>query len=161
MGSRQDPYAVPIEELCLTVRCYNLLKRDGIDTVGQLAVLPRQHLLGLRNFLPRDLDELNRKLRDLGLSPWAAPPPAVPPAGRGTAGKRPGRPGRLWLYALSAVGVLLPAPERDRWVEEWKGELHQLSSRKAKARFTASLLFAGCMNLARTLRDRPPGDKPA
>lgn len=163
MASRNDPHAVPIEELGLTVRCYNILKREGINTVGQLAVLSRRHIMGLRNFAPKDMDALQGKLSELGLSPWAARQPAQDHAGRGTAGPRPGsaRPSRLWRGALSAAGALLPAGERDRWVEEWEGELHALSSPKARAGFILSLLFVGARKLAVALRHPRPGDKSA
>jgi hypothetical protein len=46
-------------------------------------------------------------------------------------------------------------------VEEWEGELHVLGSRKARARFTVSLLFAGVRTLVATLRRVRPGHKPA
>ena len=163
MESREDPYNVPIEDLYLTVRCYNALKRDGIDTVGQLAVLPERHLMGLRNFTPRTMDELKGRLQELGLSPWDTPRSTGIQGGSGAAGQapRPRRPGWLSLRALGAAGALLPAEERDRWVEEWKSELHSLGSRTARARFSLSLLFAGGRRLAVTLRQVWPGEKPA
>jgi hypothetical protein len=163
MASREDAYNVPIEDLYLTVRCYNVLKRDGIDTVGQLAVLPEGHLMALRNFLPRDMDALKGKLEELGLFPWDAPQSTGNQVGSATAGRAPGprRPGRLSLSALSAAGALLPADERDRWAEEWKGELHALGSRTARASFILSLLLTGGRRLAVTLRQVWPGEKPA
>jgi hypothetical protein len=163
MESREDPYNVPIEDLYLTVRCYDVLKREGINTVGQLAMLPERHLMGLRNFTPRCMDSLKRKLEELGLSPWDAPQSTGNRAENGTVGQMPGprRPGGLSLRALSVAGALLPAEERDRWVEEWKGELHALRSRKARAMFVMSLLFAGGRKLAVTLRHVLPGEKPA
>jgi hypothetical protein len=163
MESRDHPYTVPIEELYLTVRCYDVLKREGINTVGQLAMLPERHLMGLRRFTPATMGELKGKLKELGLSPWDAPQSTGNRAGSGTAGPMSGprRPGGLSLRALSVVGALLPAQERDRWVEEWKGELHTLRSRKARAMFVMSLLFAGGRKLAVTLRHVWPGEKPA
>ena len=163
MESREDPYNAPIEDLNLTVRCYNALKRDGINIVGQLAVLPERHLMGLPNFTPASMDSLKRKLGELGLFPWDAPQATGNQAGSDTAGQAPGsrRPGRLWLAALSAAGALLPADERDRWTEEWKGELHSLGSRTARTRFILSLLLAGGRRLAVTLRQVWPGEKPA
>jgi hypothetical protein len=163
MESREDPYNVPIEDLNLTVRCYNALKRDGINTVGQLAVLPERHLMDLRNFTPATMGELKGKLEQLGLSPWDAPQSTGNRADSGTAGQMPAprRPGGLSLRALSVAGALLPAAERDRWVEEWKGELHALRSRKARAMFVMSLLFAGGRKVAVTLRHVWPGEKPA
>jgi Bacterial RNA polymerase, alpha chain C terminal domain len=150
MQSRDDLYRTPIERLTLTVRCYNVLKREGINTVGQLAVLPERYLLGLRNFTPVAMGELKAKLEQLGLSPWDAPQST-----------RTRAAGSLSRHALDAAGALLPAAERDRWVEEWKGELHALGSRKARALFVMSLLFAGARKLAATLRHVWPGGKPA
>jgi hypothetical protein len=79
MEPRADSYNAPIEELCLTVRCYSALKRDGIDTVGQLAMLPERHLMGLRNFTARTMDELKGRLEELGLFPWGPDLRHVPP----------------------------------------------------------------------------------
>lgn len=156
MNSRKDPYAIPIEELYLTVRSYNVLKRAGVNTVGQLAVLPEWHLTGLRNFTPKNMGELKAKLELLDLSPWDAPQSTRIQTDIGAAGQRPElrRPGRLSLRALSVAGAMLPASERGRWVEEWKGELHALRSRKARATFITSLLFAGGRKLASTLLPR-------
>jgi hypothetical protein len=153
MARHQDPYAVRIESLCLTVRCYNALKRDGIDTVGQLVRLPERYLLALRNFTPRTMAELKDKLLLLDLSPWDTWWPA-----EDGLSCRP--PGRLARWALNAAGVLLPALDRDRWLEEWHGELHVLGSRRARARFLVSLLvpllLAGGRKFAVTLRHSWP-----
>jgi hypothetical protein len=153
MAHHEDPYAVRIEDLCLTVRCYNALKRDGIDTVGQLVRLPERYLLALRNFTPRTMAELKDKLLLLDLSPWDTWQPVKNrPAGR--------PPGRLARWVLNAAGVLLPAMDRDRWLEEWHGELHVLRSRGARARFLVSLLvpllLAGGRKFAVTLRHAWP-----
>lgn len=98
MEPREDPYNAPIEELCLTVRCYSALKRDGIDTVGQLAMLLERHLMGLRNFTPRTMDELKGRLEELGLFQWDAPQSTGNQGGSGAAGQAPGpgRPGYRW-----------------------------------------------------------------
>ena len=57
----------PIEELELTVRAYNCLKRAGITRVGE--ILRRMEkgvdeMLAIRNFGKKSLDELVLKLRD-------------------------------------------------------------------------------------------------
>jgi hypothetical protein len=161
MASGGGAHNVPIEELCLTVRCYNALKRDGIDTVGQLVMLPERYVRSLRNVTPGTMDELKGKLHQLGLSPWGAPR-AAKRAGRRTAVRvrDPRRPGWLSLRALGLAGALLPAAERHRWVEEWKGELYAFRSRRARARFIVSLLLTGGGKLAVTLRHVWPGEKP-
>ncbi|MGL5248003.1 MAG: DNA-directed RNA polymerase subunit alpha, partial [Brooklawnia sp.] len=42
--------ALPVEDLNLTVRSYNCLKREGIHTVGELVSRSEQDLLDIRNF---------------------------------------------------------------------------------------------------------------
>ena len=42
--------ALPIEDLDLTVRSYNCLKREGIHTVGELVGRSEADLLDIRNF---------------------------------------------------------------------------------------------------------------
>ncbi|MFN3332472.1 MAG: DNA-directed RNA polymerase subunit alpha [Caldilinea sp.] len=60
-------FDAPIEELELTVRAYNCLKRAGITKVGE--ILKRmekgeEEMLAIRNFGKKSLDELVEKLRD-------------------------------------------------------------------------------------------------
>jgi hypothetical protein len=160
----EDPSGVPIEQLCLTIRWYHTLKRNGIHTVGQLAALPEPRLKAMALPPRATMDELRDKVGRLGLSPWDAPALAGNQAGGGAAVRGPGSggPGRLSSWALRAAGaLLLPAGERARWAEEWKGELRALGSRKARARFIASLLLAGGRELAMTLRQARPGRKRA
>jgi DNA-directed RNA polymerase subunit alpha len=62
-------YETPIEELELTVRAYNCLKRAGITQVGEiLEKLQRgeEEILAIRNFGQKSLDELMEKLREKG-----------------------------------------------------------------------------------------------
>lgn len=51
-----------IEELHLSPRTYNCLKRAGIDTLEQLRALPTQQLLELRGMGPVSFEELQRTL---------------------------------------------------------------------------------------------------
>src|SRR5689334_7620039 len=60
--------ALPIEELQLTVRSYNCLKREGIHTVGELISRSEQDLLDIRNFGAKSIDEVKAKLHEMGLS---------------------------------------------------------------------------------------------
>ncbi|MBV9453891.1 MAG: DNA-directed RNA polymerase subunit alpha, partial [Rubrobacter sp.] len=39
----------PVEDLELTVRSYNCLKREGVDTIGQLATMTEEELMNIRN----------------------------------------------------------------------------------------------------------------
>ncbi|MGK2874353.1 MAG: DNA-directed RNA polymerase subunit alpha [Nocardioides sp.] len=60
--------ALPVEELNLTVRSYNCLKREGIHTVGELISRSEQDLLDIRNFGAKSIDEVKLKLHEMGLS---------------------------------------------------------------------------------------------
>ena len=59
--------AMPVEELNLTVRSYNCLKREGLDTVGELLQRSEQDLLDIRNFGAKSIDEVKLKLHEMGL----------------------------------------------------------------------------------------------
>ncbi len=61
-----DRYNTPIEELQLSVRAYNCLKRSGLMTVGQVLEKSEDELLGLRNFGRKSYDELRDRLIELG-----------------------------------------------------------------------------------------------
>jgi DNA-directed RNA polymerase subunit alpha len=56
----------PIEELDLTVRSYNCLKRHGINTIGQLAECTEADLLNIRNFGAKSIEEVKDKLQSRG-----------------------------------------------------------------------------------------------
>lgn len=60
--------ALPVEELNLTVRSYNCLKREGVHTVGELVSRSEQDLLDIRNFGSKSIDEVKLKLHEMGLS---------------------------------------------------------------------------------------------
>jgi DNA-directed RNA polymerase subunit alpha len=60
--------ALPVEDLQLTVRSYNCLKREGIHTVGELISRSEQDLLDIRNFGAKSIDEVKLKLHEMGLS---------------------------------------------------------------------------------------------
>jgi DNA-directed RNA polymerase subunit alpha len=59
--------ALPIEELNLSVRSYNCLKREGLNTVGELVQRTEQELTDIRNFGQKSIDEVKSKLDELGL----------------------------------------------------------------------------------------------
>ena len=63
----QRLYEMPIEDLNLTVRAYNCLKRAGITKVGQVLEMSIDDLLGVRNFGHKSLDELRERLEAHGL----------------------------------------------------------------------------------------------
>lgn len=60
-------FAMPIEDMDLTVRSYNCLKREGIHTVGELVTRTEADLLDIRNFGQKSIDEVKEKLYGLGL----------------------------------------------------------------------------------------------
>ncbi len=59
--------AMAIEELDLTVRSYNCLKREGINTVAELINLSEDQLMNIRNFGSKSVDEVRDKLTSMGL----------------------------------------------------------------------------------------------
>ena len=59
---------VLIEELELGVRSYNCLKREGIQTVGDLVTKTEAELLNIPNFGKKSIDEVKEKLDERGLS---------------------------------------------------------------------------------------------
>ncbi|MBW3562095.1 MAG: DNA-directed RNA polymerase subunit alpha [Actinobacteria bacterium] len=59
---------MPIEDLDLSVRSYNCLKREGVGTVGELVSKSENDLLEIRNFGSKSIEEVKEKLEELGLS---------------------------------------------------------------------------------------------
>ncbi len=57
-----------IEELELSVRSYNCLKRAAISTVQQLTEKSEEEMMKVRNLGRKSLEEVTNKLHDLGLS---------------------------------------------------------------------------------------------
>ena len=66
--------ALPIEDLDLTVRSYNCLKREGIHTVGELVGRSEADLLDIRNFGAKSIDEVKAKLHSMGMALKDSPP---------------------------------------------------------------------------------------
>jgi hypothetical protein len=62
------PLDTPIEELGLSVRSYNCLKRVGITTVGELAAMSEADLLDIRNVGRSSVNEFRTQLLELGLT---------------------------------------------------------------------------------------------
>ncbi len=59
---------LPIEELDLSVRSYNCLKRAGINTVEELIKKTEEDMMKVRNLGKKSLDEVKSKLDELGLA---------------------------------------------------------------------------------------------
>ncbi|MFQ5933612.1 MAG: DNA-directed RNA polymerase subunit alpha C-terminal domain-containing protein, partial [Dehalococcoidia bacterium] len=67
-----EQYNLPIENLGLTARTLNCLKRAGINKVGEVLETSKEELLAIRNFGEKSLTELHEALDAKGLLP--APP---------------------------------------------------------------------------------------
>jgi len=63
-----EKYNMPVEQLDLSVRTMNCLRRGGISTVGELISKGEEELLALRNFGQKSKQELEERLNALGLS---------------------------------------------------------------------------------------------
>lgn len=63
-----EKYNLPVEELDLSVRTMNSLRRGGIITVGDLVTKGEKELLSLRNFGQKSRLEVEDRLKALGLS---------------------------------------------------------------------------------------------
>ena len=57
-----------IEELDLSVRAYNCLKRAGINSVAELVLKNQEDMMKVRNLGRKSLEEVEQKLSGLGLS---------------------------------------------------------------------------------------------
>lgn len=57
-----------IDELELSVRSYNCLKRAGINTVEELINRSSDDMMKVRNLGRKSLEEVLNKLKELGLS---------------------------------------------------------------------------------------------
>ena len=66
-SKKEKVLEMPIEELELSVRSYNCLKRAGIATVEDLANKSQEDMMKVRNLGKKSLDEVTFKLRSLGL----------------------------------------------------------------------------------------------
>lgn len=62
-----EKYNMAIEDLNLSMRAYNCLRRSGLMTVGQVLEKSEEELLALRNFGRKSYDELRERLDELGL----------------------------------------------------------------------------------------------
>ena len=56
-----------IEELDLSVRAYNCLKRAGINSVAELVQKNQEDMMKVRNLGRKSLEEVEQKLSGLGL----------------------------------------------------------------------------------------------
>ncbi|GAW90881.1 DNA-directed RNA polymerase subunit alpha [Calderihabitans maritimus] len=66
--SKDKILEMTIEELDLSVRSYNCLKRAGINTVEELIQRTEEDMMKVRNLGKKSLEEVTSKLAELGLS---------------------------------------------------------------------------------------------
>jgi DNA-directed RNA polymerase subunit alpha len=64
----EEKYDMPVEQLDLSVRTMNCLRRGGIATVGELISRGEKGLLALHNFGQKSRQEVEEKLASMGLS---------------------------------------------------------------------------------------------
>jgi DNA-directed RNA polymerase subunit alpha len=61
-----EQYNMPLEDLGLSVRTFNCLKRGGLTKAGELIEKSDDELLGIKNFGQKALEEVKRRLVELG-----------------------------------------------------------------------------------------------
>lgn len=69
-----DIYDTPIEELDLSTRTYNCLKRADITKVGQVLEMDEKALLSVRNLGQKSMEEIRDKLIERGYIPRGSVP---------------------------------------------------------------------------------------
>ncbi|MBQ4347835.1 MAG: DNA-directed RNA polymerase subunit alpha [Firmicutes bacterium] len=67
-GKKEKVLEMSIEDLDLSVRSYNCLKRAGINTVEDLANRTEEDMMKVRNLGRKSLEEVLNKMAELGLS---------------------------------------------------------------------------------------------
>ena len=66
--SKEKTLEMTIEELDLSVRSFNCLKRAGINTVEDLTNKTEEEMMKVRNLGRKSLEEVFQKLEELGFS---------------------------------------------------------------------------------------------
>jgi carbon monoxide dehydrogenase subunit G len=118
-GSGDEPegdLGQPIEELGLSLRSYNSLRREGVHTVGGLSSRTREDLLAIDHIGPASVEEIKQKLADRGLTladspassnglPGAAPLKPAPAAATASPLPAPGAPAAATASPPPAPGA--------------------------------------------------------
>ncbi len=80
-----EKYNMPVEQLDLSVRTMNCLRHAGITTVGEILSRGEKELMLLRNFGQKSKQEIEDRLKAIGLSlkPEGVAAPAAPAAAAG------------------------------------------------------------------------------
>lgn len=66
-SQKEKALEMTIEELELSVRSFNCLKRAAINTVEELTQRSEEDMMKVRNLGKKSLDEVKHKLEELGL----------------------------------------------------------------------------------------------
>lgn len=127
-----DKFNMPIEDLNLTMRAYNCLRRSGLMTVGQVLEKSEEELLALRNFGRKSYDELRVRLDELDLlSANAGGEDDLPEAAPLGDEDVPMRPAAVEDHGSSAETAEASTDdgggETDVDMEDWKRKLQQLT----------------------------------
>lgn len=61
--------ALTIEDLLLSIRAYNCLKRSGVETVSELEAMKNEDFIKVRNLGCKSLEEIYQKLISIGRNP--------------------------------------------------------------------------------------------
>jgi len=80
----EEQYNMPVEQLDLSVRTMNCLRRASIATVGELISTGEKELMALRNFGQKSRDEIEERLQTMGMSLSPQDEESVLPAEEGT-----------------------------------------------------------------------------
>jgi DNA-directed RNA polymerase subunit alpha len=97
----EEKYNMPMEQLDLSVRTNNCLRRANIATVGELVTKTERDLLRLRNFGQKSLLEIRDRLNGLGLSLTSETQEEAPPVKEETKSESPAQEeGSTGLTAL-------------------------------------------------------------
>ena len=67
-GQKEKVLEMTVEQLDLSVRSFNCLKRAGINTVSELTDKTEDEMMKVRNLGKKSLEEVQEKLDELGLS---------------------------------------------------------------------------------------------
>lgn len=67
MSQKMRLLEMSIEDLDLSVRSYNCLKRANVNTVGQLVSMTAEEMMKVRNLGKKSLEEIQNKVEELGL----------------------------------------------------------------------------------------------
>jgi DNA-directed RNA polymerase subunit alpha len=65
---KTNTLSIPIDDLNLSVRSYNCLKRSGIQSIQQLTSMTRNEVEKIKNLGKKSLREIQKQLTEYGLS---------------------------------------------------------------------------------------------